>query len=75
MERARYRQSDLRRMALGVRTIPSLFIALTSYKLLAVLLLMETFLLPGTFVVGGLARCCSWPAPWCAWPSPCCSAG
>ena len=55
MERARYRQSDLRRMALGVRTIPSLFIALTSYKLLAVLLLMETFLLPGTFVVGGLA--------------------
>ena len=39
MERARYRQSDLRRMALGVRTIPSLFIALTSYKLLAVLLL------------------------------------
>ena len=55
MERARYRQSDLRRMALGVRTIPSLFIALTSYKLLAVLLLMETFLLPGTFDVGGLA--------------------
>lgn len=55
MERARYRQSDLRRMVLGVRAIPSLFIALTSYKLLAVLLFMETFLLPGTFDVGGLA--------------------
>ena len=50
MERARYRQSDLRRMVLGVRAIPSLFIALTSYKLLAVLLFMETFLLPGTFL-------------------------
>ena len=55
MERARYRQSDLRRMVLSVRAIPSLFIALTSYKLLAVLLFMETFLLPGTFDVGGLA--------------------
>ena len=54
MERARYRQSDLRRMVLGVRTIPSLLIALTSYKLLAVLLLMETFLLPGTFDAGSL---------------------
>lgn len=55
MERARHRQSDLKRMVLGVRTIPSLFIALTSYKLLAVLLFMETFLLPGTFDLGGLA--------------------
>ena len=55
MERARHRQSDLKRMVLGVRTIPSLFVALTSYKLLAMLLLMETFLLPGTFDLGGLA--------------------